>query len=218
MSHEPPPVVVLDIDGTLVDSVYLHVRAWHHALARVGLEVPSHRVHAAIGMGGDRIVAHLTNQAAEDSLGEEIRETHRSAFTSMLGEVRPTTGARSLVDELLRRGYEVAIASSADADLTRDLLAIAEVDGLVSPVATGDEVEDSKPHPEVVELSGSRAAGTPVLMVGDAVWDALAAAEAGVPCVGVRTGGFADQTLLDAGMVRVVEDPQELAEQLGDLL
>jgi phosphoglycolate phosphatase-like HAD superfamily hydrolase len=205
--------VLLDVDGTLVDSVYQHVRAWVSAFARVGLLVPSHAVHSAIGMGGDRLVAHLTNDATEHSLGDTIRATHLELFRASLDEVRPTRGAAELVTELRHRGHELTVASSADPSLTDELLSIAEVDGLISHVVHSGDVESSKPHPEVVVTAASRSQQPALLMIGDAPWDAHAAADAGIPCVGVRTGGFGDQTLLDAGMVRVLEDPQELLEQ-----
>ncbi|MFD1947230.1 HAD family hydrolase [Nocardioides aestuarii] len=213
MASDDPGTVLLDVDGTLVDTVYLHVSAWAASFARVGLVVPSHVLHSAIGMGGDRLVAHVTNDATEDELGDTIREGHLDRFRGSLGDVRPTRGAEELIRELRQRGHQLAVASSADPDLTDDLLAIAGVDGLVSTVAHSGDVDASKPHPEVVETSADRAGGSPLLMLGDAPWDARAAADAGVPCVGVRTGGFGDPTLHEAGMVRVLEDPQEVLEQ-----
>lgn len=204
--------VLLDVDGTLVDSVYLHVRAWVTAFRRVGHHVPSHVVHAAIGMGGDRLVPHVTNDATEHALGDTIRETHLELFRASLDEVRATRGAAELVQELRHRGHELVVASSADSSLTDDLLSIAGVDGLVSHVVHGDDVEDSKPDPEVAQRAESRADQPAVLMIGDAPWDARAADDAGIGCVGVRTGGFSDRVLLEAGMLRVLEDPWEVLE------
>lgn len=212
-----PGTVLLDVDGTLVDSVYLHVRAWATAFHRVGHLVPSHVVHAAIGMGGDRLVAHVTNDATEHALGDTIRETHLELFRASLDEVRPTRGAAELVQELRHRGHELAVASSADPSLTDDLLIIAGVDGLLSHVVHSGDVEASKPHPEVAEKAASRGDQSTLLMIGDAPWDARAADDAGIRCVGVRTGGFSDQVLLDAGMVRVLEDPSEVLEAWDSL-
>lgn len=217
MTGERPGTVLLDVDGTLVDSVYLHVAAWGSSFARVGLVVPSHVIHAAIGMGGDRLVAHVTNDATEEALGDTIREGHLERFRDSLGDVRATRGAEELVRELRQRGHELAVASSADPDLTDDLLAIAGVEGLVSTVTHSGDVESSKPHPEVVETSDGRSDQPAMLMLGDAPWDARAAAEAGVPCVGVRTGGFGDATLLEAGMVRVLDDPQQVLDEWSSL-
>lgn len=212
-----PGTVLLDVDGTLVDSVYLHVSAWATSFARVGVVVPSHVIHRAIGMGGDRLVAHVTNDATEDALGDTIREGHLELFRDGLGDVRPTRGAEELVRELRQRGHELAVASSADPALTDDLLAIAGVDGLVSTVTHSGDVDSSKPHPEVVDTSSGRADQPALLMLGDAPWDARAAADAGIPCVGVRTGGFGDATLLETGMVRVLEDPQAVLEEWSAL-
>lgn len=218
MPSEKPGTVLLDVDGTLVDSVYLHVRAWVTSFARVGLEVPSHVVHSAIGMGGDRLVAHVTNDATEEALGDTVREGHLEIFESSLDEVRPTRGAGELVEDLRRRGHELAVASSADPDLTDRLLDIAGVTGLVSSVVHSGDVDASKPHPEVVQTAVDRADDVPVLMLGDAPWDAQAAQRAGVRCVGVRTGGFGDGTLREAGMFRVLEDPAEVLAQWDALL
>ncbi len=212
MQSDQPGTVLLDVDGTLVDSVYLHVSAWVSSFNRVGLNVPSHVIHAAIGMGGDRLVAHVTNDATENSLGDTIREGHLELFRASLHDVRATRGAEELVRELRQRGHELAVASSADPSLTDDLLAIAGVDGLVSTVAHSGDVDSSKPDPEVVETSSGQADQPALVMLGDAPWDARAAAAAGVACLGVRTGGFSDATLLEAGAMRVLEDPQEVLE------
>lgn len=212
LQNHRPGTVLLDVDGTLVDSVYVHVRAWVTAFRRVGHLVPSHVVHAAIGMGGDRLVAHVTNEATEHALGDTIRESHLELFRGSLDEVRPTRGAQELVTELRHRGHELAVASSADSSLTDDLLSVAGVDGLVSSVVHGDDVSASKPDPEVAHRAVARSDQPAVLMLGDAPWDARAADDAGIPCVGVRTGGFSDRVLLEAGMVRVLEDPLDVLE------
>lgn len=210
--------VVLDVDGTLADSVYLHVRAWLHAFHEVGVDVPSHRVHGAIGMGGDRLVAHVAGDAAEHGLGDQLRSRHRELFLSMIGDVRPTRGAADLLEELQRRSIVRVVSSSSDEEMSGHLLEAAGVRDLVDEVVTGDVVEDSKPDPEPVAAALDRVGATAVFMLGDAPWDAESAARAGVPCVGVRTGGFAASTLRGAGMVAVLEDPAEVLQRLDDLL
>lgn len=218
MSTSAPYAVVLDVDGTLADSVYLHVRAWMHAFHEVGLEVPSHRLHGAIGMGGDRLVAHVAGDAAESALGDPLRGRHRELFLSMIGDVRPTRGSVELLEELRGRSYALVVASSSDAEMTERLLEAAGVTGLVDEVLTGDDVEHSKPHPEPVERALSRVGAAGGFMLGDAPWDARAATAAGVPCVGVRTGGFAAVDLREAGMVEVWEDPAAVLADLHVLL
>lgn len=217
-SRSDTRTVVLDLDGTLVDSVYLHVRAWLHAFHEVGVDVPSHRVHAAIGMGGDRLVGWVAGEAAEDSLGDRLRDRHRELFLSMVGDVRPTRGARELLVGLRDRSLEPVLASSSDATMTEELLRAGEVEDLLSEVLTGDQSERSKPHPEPVAKVLERTGTGAVLMIGDAPWDAEAAGAAGVRCVGVRTGGFVDHTLLQAGCSDVFEDPQDLLDHLDALL
>ncbi len=157
-SAGPDRTVVLDIDGTLVDSAYLHVHAWSRAFHQVGLDVPSHRIHGAIGMGGDRIVAHLAGEAAEHSIGDDVRARHDELFESVLGDVRPTRGCTDLLQALRDRGLRLVVASSANASVTDALLEAAGASTYVAKVTTGDDVGRSKPH-RLRRLSDPAAAG-----------------------------------------------------------
>ncbi|MAO79668.1 MAG: HAD family hydrolase [Nocardioides sp.] len=214
----PGTTVVLDIDGTLVDSVYLHVHAWSRAFHQVGLTVPSHRIHGAIGMGGDRIVTHLAGEAAEASIGDDVRARHDELFESVLGDVRPTRGAGELLQALRHRGLRLVVASSANAETTDALLEAAGAATHVAEVVTGDDVGESKPHPEPVEQVLEQAGAGAAFLFGDAPWDGESARAAGVRFVGVRTGGFSDEVLRGAGAEHVFDDPADLLEHLDDVL
>ena len=217
-ADQPRTTVVLDIDGTLVDSVYLHVHAWARAFHQVGLTVASHRIHGAIGMGGDRIVTHLAGEAAEQSIGDDVRARHDELFESVLGDVRPTRGTDELLQALRDRGLRLVVASSANAETTDALLQAAGAATLVEEVTTGDDVGQSKPHPEPVEQVLEKAGSGAAFLLGDAPWDGEAAREAGVRFVAVRTGGFSDEVLREAGAEHVVDDPADLLEHLDEVL
>jgi phosphoglycolate phosphatase-like HAD superfamily hydrolase len=209
------PIVVLDLDGTLVDSVYQHVVAWQAAFHDVGRHVGAVRIHEAIGMGGDRLVAHVAGDAAETAVGDDVRELHDTYFRAALRTICPLDGASELVQALSERGHRVALASSSEADLVDELLDIADLRGRLDAVVTGSDDVPSKPAPDMVELALSRVGGGTGVVVGDAVWDVLSAEAAGMRAVGLRSGGVSAQSLLSAGASTVYDGPRDLLEQLG---
>jgi HAD superfamily hydrolase (TIGR01549 family) len=199
--------VLLDVDGTLIDSGYLHALAWQRAFAAHGLTPPWWRVHRAIGMGGDLLVREVCGSEVEDALGDRLRDEWAERYREVLPEVRAIPGASDLVRALTRSGYRVAIASSGareftDAALERLGLASTDVD----VVTSADDADNSKPAPDLLTVALRRAGGSSAVLVGDSVWDVAAATAAGMSCVAVRTGGTAAAELLDAGAVRVVDD------------
>lgn len=209
--------VVLDLDGTLVDSVYVHVLAWHAAFGDVGLQVPGTRLHRLIGMGGDRLVAAAAGEVAERALGDEIRSRHQANLDRLFSQITPTAGALDLLEALHERGIEATVASSGDQELTERLLDV--VPGarrLLAHVVTGSDAEESKPDGELVATALGETAPDRTLMVGDAVWDVRAAHEVGVRCLGVLTGGISSSELLEAGAVAVVDDAAAIAARLRD--
>jgi phosphoglycolate phosphatase len=211
-----PPTVVLDLDGTLVDSVYQHVVAWQAAFHDVGLHVGGVRIHEAIGMGGDRLVGEVAGASAETAVGDEVRKLHDSYFRSGLRTISPLDGAPELVESLLGRGHRVVLASSSEADLVDALLEIVGIGHLMHAVVTGSDDAASKPAPDLVRLAVERAGGGPAVVVGDAVWDVDSAAAAGVPAVGLRSGGVSAERLLSAGAVAVHDGPRDLLDHLDD--
>ena len=203
--------VVLDVDGTLVDSVYARTLAWKAAFREVGLEVPSHRIHRAIGMGGDRVVAHLTGDAVEHGVGDEVRRRQTEHFERLLPDITATDGAAELLVLLRERELHVVVASSGEPRLTSRLLEL--VDGgpaLVHRIVWGSPTVRSKPAPDLFHAAMEQVGGTEALVIGDSVWDTQAARAAGLPCLAVRTGGFDDAELLANGATAVYEDPREL--------
>ena len=219
---KPVDTVVLDLDGTLVDSVYVHVLAWQKAFRDVGLEVPAYRLHRLIGMGGDRLVAAATSQAVEDALGDELRSRHPAHLDELFHAVVPTDGATDLLEALRERGLEVVLASSSDQELSDRLLGVlGGAEWLLGQVISGSDAEESKPSGQLVETALRSVGAARAVVVGDAVWDVAAAHDADVPCIGLLTGGVTEAELIDAGAAAVHESPRTLAEHLrstGSLL
>jgi HAD superfamily hydrolase (TIGR01549 family) len=208
------PTVVLDLDGTLVDSVYQHVAAWQAAFHDVGLHVSGVRIHEAIGMGGDRLVGEVAGTSAENAVGEEVRKLHDSYFRSVLRTISPLDGAPELVETLARRGHRVVLASSSESDLVDALLDIVGVGHHLHAVVTGSDDAASKPAPDLVRLAVERAGGGPAVVVGDATWDVESAGAAGVPSIGLRSGGVSADRLLGAGATMVHDGPRDLLDHL----
>jgi phosphoglycolate phosphatase len=209
-------VVVLDLDGTLVDSVYHHVVAWQAAFLRVGRHVGAMRVHEAIGMGGDRLVTHVAGEAAEAAVGDDVRALHDTYFQDRLRTINALDGASDLVAVLSAQGRRVVVASSSPAVLVDQLLELIDSRTSLGAVVTGSDEAASKPAADLLELAVTRAGGGRAIAVGDAVWDALAAEAAGIPCIGLRSGGVCADRLLHAGASWVYDGPRDLVTRLAD--
>jgi phosphoglycolate phosphatase-like HAD superfamily hydrolase len=210
--------VVLDLDGTLVDSVYVHVTCWKSALADVGVEVPSYRIHRAIGMGGDRLVTEVAGPAVEHALGDTVRSLHARHFSERFGLVTPLDGASELLENLRERGLKTVLASSGNQQLTDQLLGLIEDSGALLERISGDDVEVSKPAPELVEVALGSVGAEGALAVGDTVWDVEAAAKAGVPCIALLSGGLSEVELRAAGAVAVFATPRDLMDNFDKAL
>ena len=203
--------VVLDVDGTLVDSVYARTIAWKAAFREVGVEVPSHRIHRAIGMGGDRVVAHLAGDAVEHGVGDELRRRHSEHFERLIPDITATDGAGELLATLRERGLHLVIASSGEPNLTSRLLELVDGGpGLVHRIVWGSPTVRSKPAPDLFHAAIESVGGRQAVVIGDSVWDTRAAAAAGLACLAVRTGGFYDAELLAHGATAVYEDLRDM--------
>ena len=196
--------VLLDIDGTLVDSTYHHAVAWHRAFTRITDVPPMWRLHRAIGMGGDRLVAAIADEATEERYGDDLRDAWREEYAKLKAEVMPLDGAAELVRMLAREGFTVALASSGDPEFSREAVDLLGVADEVSVLLTSDDVDSSKPDPDLVETALAKV-GDPehAVFVGDTTYDVEAAGRAGIGCVTVRTGGFGKAELEQAGALRV---------------
>lgn len=215
MPTDAPGAVLLDIDGTLADSNYVHAFAWARAFRELGHPVDTWRIHRRIGMGGDLLLAELLGDRL-DELGEAVKERHSAYYEQAAAEVRRFAGVPELVDALVERGVRVVLASSASSDEMEILERVLDVSDTVHAVTSAQDVDDAKPDPDLVQtaLDAVQVPAERAVFVGDTVWDVEAAARAGVPCVGVRTGGISAAELTDAGAVAVYDS---VAAILADL-
>jgi HAD superfamily hydrolase (TIGR01509 family) len=202
-----PPAVVLDVDGTLVDSTFQHALTWHRAFVRFGKDIPAWRTHRAIGMGADMLVPALAGEDWAAEHGDAVAEAESVLFGELIADVRALPGARAFLEILKLRGHEVVLSSSAkqaDLDVYLELLDARE---LVDAWTVSDDVEKTKPEPDIIK-AGLAKLGNPKrsVMIGDSVYDIQAAHAAGLPAIGLLTGGFGEQELLDAGAEHVYED------------
>ncbi len=172
------------------------------------------RVHRHIGMGGDQLVAAVAGDDVERRLGDPLRDASREEFSRLRDECVPLDGARELVEELKRRGHRVVLASSSNADDLEHFLDLLGVRDTVDGWTTSDDVERTKPHPDVVHAALEKAGTRDAVMVGDSRWDVEAAANAGLQTVCVITGGWSEQELRDHGAVAVFDSLVELRESL----
>jgi len=200
-SKERPMIdtVVLDIDGTLVDTNYHHVIAWDRAFRHHEVAVPLWRVHRAIGMGGDRLVAHVAGDDVERVHGDDVRSSWEGEFDRLIDEVRAVDGARELIVAVKALGVAVVLASSGKKKHVETYLDLLDARSVVDAWTTADDVDESKPAPDLLQVAIDRVGGASAVKVGDSVWDCRAAQEAGVPSVGVLTGGFSREELIEAG-------------------
>ena len=194
-----PPAAILDIDGTLVDSNYFHTLAWYRAMREHGHTLPMWRIHRAIGMGGDQMIAALLGDEVEERQGDAIRDAEKGLYFDLIDEVQPLEGARDLIVDLKRKGSAVVLASSAKPDEVDHYLDLLDARELADAWTTSGDVERTKPYPDLVNSALEKVGGGPAVMVGDSVYDCEAAGNAGVETVAVLTGGFSDSELLKAG-------------------
>jgi HAD superfamily hydrolase (TIGR01549 family) len=211
-----PPAALLDVDGTLIDANYQHALAWYRAFRRHGIVLPLWRIHRHVGMGGDQIVPALAGEEAEDERGDSIREARKEAYEELIGEVEPLAGARELIVDLKERGSPVVLASSSPQDEIDRYLDLLDARELADDWTTEDDVEATKPEPDLVRAALEKAGTDDAVMVGDTPWDVKAAARAGVRTVTVLTGGFSEQELRDAGAVAVFESIDEFRGRLDE--
>lgn len=209
---------ILDIDGTLVDSNYHHTLAWFRAFARHDITLPIWRIHREIGKGGDQLVEDLAGRAVEDRYGDEIREAEGALYQELIGEVVALAEARELIVDLRERGLSVVLASSAKEHEVEHYLDLLGARELADAWTMSDDVRATKPEPDLVRAALERSAGEPAVMVGDSVWDCVAAKRAGVQTVAVLTGGFSEGELREAGAREVYGSIVELREHLDDSL
>jgi HAD superfamily hydrolase (TIGR01509 family) len=206
---------LFDIDGTLVDSNYLHVSAWLRALCAVGHPVDAWRIHRGQGMGSSELLATLLGEAAEQ-VGSRAKQHHSEHYKQSSPLLRVFDGARELVAAVAQRGPKVVLATSAAPDELEILRSILDVEDAVAEITAAQDVEEAKPEPDLVHVALQRAGVTAdrAVFVGDTVWDVQACAKAGVACVGMLSGGISATELNEAGAVAVYEGCRALLRDL----
>jgi HAD superfamily hydrolase (TIGR01509 family) len=215
------PALVFDLDGTLVDSVYQHVLAWHEALHVSGMELSVWRIHRRIGMSGGlfaRALLRETGRELDVALRERLQELHAKAYRRRIEQVRPLPGARELLRRLTELDCPWAIATSGRMESAGPTLTLLEVPKDV-PIVTRDQVEHAKPNPDLF-VEAARRLGVDAIeavVVGDSVWDLLAARRARMLGVGLLSGGYGPDELERAGAYRVYEDPADLLRHLDEV-
>jgi HAD superfamily hydrolase (TIGR01549 family) len=210
------PTIVLDVDGTLVDTNYHHTVCWARAFESVGVTVPLWRIHRAIGMGGDKLVGEVAGEEVEREHGDDVRERWEKEYDAVLEEIRVLPGAKELMAALRDRGIDVALASSSIPKHAEHAFELLDADDLADTATTSEDAEESKPDPELVEVALSRLGADAACVVGDSVWDVEAAMRTGVPAYGVLTGGTSRAELDEAGAAGVYRDAAELLERLDE--
>src|SRR5215204_1363093 len=181
-------VVVLDVDGTLMDTNYLHTEAWAWAFERAGHRVPRVRLHKQVGKGAGLLIREFVD---DEETVEKIQDLHSEYYGGLQEYGHPLPGAKELIPSLLERGYEVWFVTSAKDEELEHHMAELEAEGKVSGVVNSSAVENPKPAPDIFELTLERAGASPdeTLAVGDAIWDIESASAAGIRTVAVLTGG-----------------------------
>ena len=207
---------LLDVDGTLIDTNYQHALAWYLAFREHDITLPVWKIHRAVGMGGDQLVPALVGQEVDQEKGDDIRDKRSDIYEDLIEEVAPFEGAHQLVCDLLERDISVVLASSAAEEELERYLDLLDVRTLVDAWTTRDDVEQTKPEPDLVKAALEKVDGAEAVMVGDTKWDIEAAARVGVPTVCVMTGGWSRQELQDAGAVQVYESVEELRGKLDE--
>jgi HAD superfamily hydrolase (TIGR01509 family) len=222
MTDTQLPALVLDLDGTLVDNVYTHVRAWEQALEDMGVAVPAWRIHRRIGISAELMARGILRDGGHPHGDEEtarLKKLHAKRYSALRASVRPLPGARELLAHLDAQNVPWIIASSSpigDAQPMLRVLGLSEAD---APMLTGDGVGRAKPHPDLVLAAADRLGVDPqdTVVVGDSIWDLLAAQGAGALGVGLLCGGYGRDELVRAHAYRVYEDPADLLHHIEEI-
>ncbi|MEV6412549.1 HAD family hydrolase [Kribbella sp. NPDC051718] len=210
-------IAVLDIDGTLVDSNYHHALAWYRALRSVGETYPVWRLHRLIGMGGDQVVTAIGGEDLERRVGDRVREEQGKEVDALLDEMALLPGARDLLLAIKERGHRLVLASSAQERHVDVFLDKLDARGIVDGWTTSADVEESKPAPDLLQVALRKlgvSSDAASVVIGDSVWDVKAATRAGMPVIVVRSGGFGDDELREAGAKDIYDTPGDLMEAL----
>jgi HAD superfamily hydrolase (TIGR01549 family) len=205
---------LIDVDGTLVDSTYLHASAWSSAIRACGFDIPTSRAHRLIGMRGQRLLEELLGEREAARVSEQATDEHARRFAAVRDRVAPLPHARDLLERLVARDIAVVLVSSAERSEVDYYLGLLDAQDLVWASTSAADGSRSKPDPEPIEIALTRSGCDSAIVIGDSPWDCMAASAAGLPAATVLTGGFARSELEDAGAEAVYEHLGELADDL----
>lgn len=213
--------IIFDIDGTLLDSVDLHARAWQEALEHFGHKIPYDQIRSQIGKGGDQLLPVFLSEDEIKQRGKEIEEYRGELFKrKYLSQVKPFPCVRELFLSVKKHGQQVALASSAKGDELERYEKIAHIEDLVEVKTSSADAKRSKPHPDIFEAAlerlGDKVDKQEVIVVGDSPYDAEAAKRAGLRSVGVRCGGFPEKDLREAGCIAIYDGPEDLLKHYDE--
>ena len=210
--------VIFDVDGTLVDTNYLHAVTWWEAFRQHGHAVDMAAVHRAIGMGSDKLLDHLLPDDRDRDGDDEMRAAHRTLYALYWTRLRAFDGAAGLLRACAARGLKVVLASSADGEEMKVLLAALDADDAIMAVTSSADAEQSKPAPDIVQVALERAdvRAEQAIFVGDTVWDVRACRRAGLPCVAVLSGGVGADELRAAGAIAIYDGTADLLARFDD--
>jgi HAD superfamily hydrolase (TIGR01509 family) len=209
--------VLFDVDGTLIDSSYIHTIAWWGAFRQYGHDVPMAAIHQLVGMGGARLVDTLLPDGRNQDEDEDIMASHGALYASHWPSLRALDGAKDLLGQCHAGGLAVALASSARERDLQVMRSVLDADSFIDAATSANDAEESKPAPDILEAAleavGVEAANA--VYVGDAVWDMKAAGALGIPAIGLTCGGIQAAQLREAGAVEVFDGPRQLLQNLG---
>jgi HAD superfamily hydrolase (TIGR01509 family) len=208
--------VLLDVDGTLVDTTYLHAACWGEALRQGGHDIPMARVHRGIGLGSDELLSHLLGDSVEGA--DELNAAHLALYKQYWGRLRPLPGARELVRRCKSAGLTVVLASSASEEELAALRSALDADEWIDVATSSSDADAGKPHPDILQaaLDSASLPASAVVFVGDAIWDGQACGKLDIPFVGVECGGTSEAELRENGAVEVWRDPADLLDHAAE--
>lgn len=222
MAAAPPPGgrrrgVLFDVDGTLIDSSYIHTLSWWGAFRQYGYDVPMANIHHFVGMGGARLVDNLLPDGRDRSEDEDIMASHGALYASHWPSLRPFDGVKDLLGQCHAGGLAVALASSAREKDLQVMRQVLDADAFIDAATSANDAAESKPAPDILQaaLDAVGMDAGDAVYVGDAVWDMKAAAALGIPSIGLTCGGINAAELRDAGAAEVYSGPRDLLDNLG---
>lgn len=213
----PAKAAIFDVDGTLIDSVDQHAKAWQQALAHFGKQVPFAEIRSQIGKGGDQIVPIYFDKTEAERVGDDVRELEKQVFrTKYMSQIRAFPSVRDLFERIRAAGIKTALATSSPKLELNHNKKLANVADLVDAESTADDAEKSKPHPDIFQAvldKLKRIEPKDAIAIGDSPYDAQAAGNAGIRAIGFRCGGFPEAALRQAGCIAIYDGPEDLLRQ-----